>query len=147
MIEAANQEGRTGVGWGIDRLVVVGRKPGVQSEAVTLALTEGEKDEMNEKKGGKMEGEGGKDAAPVAVGVAEDKKSEPTISKQQKSSHEVKNAKAATPLPSATTANPDPDPIPASMPTQHEEAQAKRNGRRASLLRIWKRMGGSSSSQ
>ena len=147
MIEAASEEGRMGAGWGIDRLVVVGRKPGVQAEAVTVALTEGQEskneDMRNEKKGGKMDGERGSDATPTAVRVAEEDRTEPTISKQQKRHEDVQQSKAATPLPSATTANPNPDPTPAPVPTSGEESQAKGKSRRASLLRIWKRMGGS----
>lgn len=147
MIEAASEEGRMGAGWGIDRLVVVGRKPGVQAEAVTVALTEGQEskneDLRNEKKGGKMDGERGSDATPTAVRVAEEDHTEPTISKQQKRSEDVQQSKAATPLPSATTANPHPDPTPAPVPTSGDESQAKGKSRRASLLRIWKRMGGS----
>ena len=42
LIEAASQEGRSGVGWGIDRLVVAGRK------AVREVGESGEADEIDE---------------------------------------------------------------------------------------------------
>ena len=130
MIEAASQEGRRGVGWGLDRLVVVGRKPGVQAGVGTVALPNcegaGRKGEMDGKESGKMQRDGGKDAAPITAAVSEEDETEPAKSEQQ------------------TSSGPVPDPVPA--PTSGEEAQAKGKGRRASLLRMWRRMSGSSSS-
>lgn len=120
LIEAASQESRTGVGWGMDRLVVVGRK--ARAGDNDPLITEGIFEE------GKKNGN--------VLGAA------PSINADANTTPAPALVPISTPSPiiNAPASAPAPAPAPgASAP--YQQIQALKNRRRwGSLLRIWKRL-------
>ncbi len=120
MIEAASQEGSKGVGWGMDRLVVVGRKPG--------GVVTGE--------GKDAGGNGGEDEESVAMSANKGPGAQERQTSGQGAVGAEAGGRAVTPEPSPTNAEASPAPA----PPMDQAAPAKRSSRRASMLKLWKRM-------